>query len=176
MTLLVVDITDLKGHPGRSKPVAGSVAIEGLKGVLGWIGDDDPVDLDLVAESMVDGIEVSGRVSGRMQLTCSRCLIGYERPFTMDLAETFFFAPVVEDEGYPVEGATINLEQMLRDVIVLSIPLNPVHEEDCKGLCPTCGADRNVTDCGHGSDPVDVRWAPLKGLFGEAEARIDSKE
>ena len=170
MTLLVIDITELASHPGRSRPVKGAETIQGLKGVLGWVEDDDPVEVDLLAESLVDGIGVSGEVTGRLKLTCSRCLVGFEEPFRKSVDETFYFAPVSEDEGYKVEGTVIDLEQMLRDLIVLSIPMSPVHDEGCKGLCPVCGTDKNVSDCGHDSQPVDIRWAPLKGLFTEGGA------
>lgn len=167
MNSFVVDISELAGHPGRSRPIKGAQVIEGLKGVLGWVEDDDPVEVDLMAESLVDGIEVSGEVSGRLQLTCSRCLVHFTEPFRKPVGETFYYRQVDEEDGYQVEGETIDLEQMLRDIIVLSIPMNPVHSEDCKGLCPRCGNDRNEQDCGHDQAPVDIRWAPLKGLFPE---------
>lgn len=124
------------------------------------------MSISLEAHSVAEGIAVSGEVSGDFQLACVRCLREFREGFTRPVDEAFSSSP--EEEDYPIDSGTIDLEPMIRDVVVLSIPTRPLHEPDCRGLCPTCGADRNVTDCGHSTEPVDTRWAPLAELFADA--------
>ena len=164
---LIVDVGSLVGRPGTTRDIVSTERVEGLAGVLGWVGEDEPVRLDLVAESVLEGVEVTGSISGRMHLRCSRCLRDYDEPFRQRVEEIFYVgAPADEEDGYRVVGDTIDLEPMVRDVVVLGIPVTPVHTRDCRGLCPVCGADLNVTDCGHRSEPADLRWAPLTSLGG----------
>ncbi len=58
-----------------------------------------------------------------------------------------------------------DLEPVLRDAVVLSLPMQPVCREDCAGLCAECGANLN-DDPDHHHDAVDIRWAALQGLTG----------
>jgi uncharacterized protein len=91
--------------------------------------------------------------------------------------EKFYFEPTQAElkEGYEVRDQVIDLEPMLRDVIVLSIPMRPVHAEECKGLCPVCGADLNVSDCKHAEPEVDARWAPLQSLMASQSGGDDEE-
>jgi uncharacterized protein len=132
---------------------------------LGSIGDNEAVQLDLEADSVPEGVVVSGSVSGTMHLSCSRCLIGYDRSFTQVVDETFYFGGAGDRDGYEVVDNRIDLEPVLRDVIMLALPTVPLHDENCRGLCATCGADLNSTDCGHTQEPEDLRWAPLRGAL-----------
>jgi len=74
-----------------------------------------------------------------------------------------------EGETYEIAGETIDLVPLVRDAIVLALPMNPLCRADCKGLCPVCGADRNRVDCGHTGERVDIRWGPLAGLREQME-------
>lgn len=171
MSGLVVGASDLIGRPGRSKQIHRGVAVPGLRTALGWVDDDAVVQLDLTLDSVPEGVVVSGSVSGTMHLSCSRCLIGYDRSFDQPVNETFSGAADGSDDGdgYLLAGDQIDLEPMVRDVIVLAIPPVPLHNEACRGLCSTCGGDLNTTDCGHTQAPEDLRWAPLKAVFADLD-------
>ena len=164
---LLIDIHDLVGTPGACRPIFKVQPIEGLKVPLAWVEEEDPVQIDLVAESLREGVEVTGEVSGRLRLSCSRCLVEYGLPFEQAVGEMFYFSAeeAKEKESYAVEAGIIDLEQMLRDVVILGMPVNPVHDPECRGLCPQCGADLNQGDCGHDREMVDIRWAPLKSML-----------
>lgn len=70
-----------------------------------------------------------------------------------------------EIDAEPFDGKTIDLDPVVREQVLLALPVSVVCKEDCKGLCPTCGADRNVQDCGHGEvKAVDARLAKLKDI------------
>lgn len=173
MSGLVIDITELAGKPGAVKTISRSEPVPGLRGALGRVEEDRGVEVSLVAESLIDGVAVSGQVAGTMHLSCSRCLVEYEESFRQEVDEVFYFQEADEKEGYAVEGTTIDLEPMLRDVIVLAIPTRPLHREDCRGICAVCGADLNARDCGHREEP-DLRWAPLRGLLAAYATREES--
>lgn len=165
MDSLLIDISDLAGSPGAVKDIRFHGAITGLRGGLAWVEEDEPVDVAVTAEVLVDGIEVGGKVAGTLHLNCSRCLKEFEEKFETSVRETYYYEQGEERGGYQVEGSVIDLEAMLRDVVVLDIPIRPLHKQDCKGLCTACGADLNSEDCGHDQEMIDIRWAPLKDLL-----------
>lgn len=111
----------------------------------------------VTAWGVVFGAEGLLRVQGQLQATlraaCSRCLT----PFSMDVSIAFDerFAKSEGNKGdseqedfYPYSEAALDLSGLVRDMIWLQMPIAPVCREDCKGLCPVCGADRNTTPCG----------------------------
>ena len=70
----------------------------------------------------------------------------------------------LEGETYPLDDDTLDLEPLVRDALLLELPLAPLCTEDCAGLCPSCGADRNETQCDCRVDDTDPRWAALRSL------------
>ena len=161
---VVIDVRDLVGHPGSSRTVRVDESIEGLATQLAVVPDDRPVEADLMLESVVEGILVTGPVWGSMQLSCARCLKTFDQSFHLEVQE--LFAPGASGEGdeYPLgtEGS-MDLEPMIRDAVVLAMPFAPLCRPDCRGLCPRCGGDRNLGECSCPPE-VDPRWAPLLDL------------
>jgi uncharacterized protein len=104
---------------------------------------------------------------------CARCLDRIDDVFVADVQELFVYPErreAAEDSGDPeldalprIEGDLIDLEPILRDAVVLALPLSPLCQEDCAGLCVECGA-RLADDPGHQHDAVDPRWAALLDL------------
>ena len=125
-----------------------------------------PVRADLLLESVVEGILVSGPISGRAALSCARCLRWFQDGFGVEVRELFSRGAGPGGEEYPlsVEGE-IDIEPMIRDAVLLSLPFSPLCRPDCRGLCERCGGDRNLEDCTCGPEPADPRWAALDGLF-----------
>lgn len=79
-----------------------------------------------------------------------------------DIASSF---ELDEIDAEPFDGKTIDLDPVVREQVLLALPVSVVCREDCKGLCPTCGQDLNEQDCGHGKvKEVDVRLAKLKDI------------
>ena len=98
---------------------------------------------------------------GRLEVT--RCATPVSGELTIAVNERFGDAPIAEDELYPITDDTIDLGLLVRDAIVLELPMAPLCREDCRGLCPQCGADRNEGDCACVA-PKDPRWANLDVL------------
>ena len=170
MYWLLIDVSGLADRPGATQNLSASGPIEGLRGGLGWVQQNDPVRVSLTFESVRGGIEVTGDARGLLHLSCSRCLVEFEERFERRLDEIYYFDAQVADreEGYEVQGTTLDLEPMLRDAIMLGIPANPLHKPDCRGLCPVCGADLNMIEGEHTHERIDPRWGPLKDLLQDS--------
>ena len=137
-------------------------------GVAG-VPEGSDIELDLRLESVVDGVLVSGTARARVTGECVRCLDPLERRLETGFQE--LYAHSAEDAGEDdqlLEGDLLDLEPVLRDAVVLALPLQPVCREDCPGLCPECGT-RLAADPAHHHDVVDPRWAALTDLREQAE-------
>jgi uncharacterized protein len=158
-----VDVRDLLEHPGASRTLRLSEGIADLATELALVPDDRAVGADFRMESVVEGVLVSGSVSGQMTLTCARCLKNFETGFDVQVHELFTPEATEEDDEYPVVEGFVNLESMIRDAIVPAMPFAPLCRPDCQGLCERCGGDRNNNECMCPPE-IDPRWAPLAGL------------
>jgi uncharacterized protein len=159
-----IDVRDLLEQPGSARSAPIHEAVEGMRTELAVVPDDAPIDGELLLESVVEGILVSGRLSGHMEFTCARCLKAFDGDFEVEVSELFAREPDPDDYELPVEGA-IDPEPMVRDAVVLSMPFSPLCRPNCLGLCERCGGDRNLGECTCPPEAADPRWAGLEGLF-----------
>ncbi|HXF56802.1 MAG TPA: DUF177 domain-containing protein [Actinomycetota bacterium] len=166
----VIDVRDLVEQPGASRRVRVHEGIPGLATQLAAVPEDRPVGADLLFESVVEGILVTGPVSGQMALTCARCLASFERGFRVEVQELFVPGASGEEDEYPLVEGFVDLEPMIRDAVILAMPFAPLCRPDCLGLCERCGGNRNLGECAC-PPPTDPRWAPLAGLRLEDEPR-----
>ncbi|MGV9896148.1 YceD family protein [Streptomyces tendae] len=179
---LVFDTHELGRRPGALQRLPRTVDAPkdfGLQGVIG-VPEGAPVELDLRLESVMEGVLVTGTARARARGECVRCLEPLEQQLEADFQELFSY-PDADDRGRPVaepgddaeddedrffvEDGLIGLEPVLRDAVVLALPMQPVCQEDCQGLCSECGV-RLSDDPDHHHDAVDIRWAALQGLAG----------
>jgi uncharacterized protein len=121
------------------------------------------LEIDLKLESVHEGIYVSGEVFGEAQGECGRCLDPINGELEVDFQELFAYSGTSEDD-FTVEAEQIDLEQVIRDAVVLSLPFQPVCNEDCLGLCATCG-EKITNQAQHVHEaPIDPRWNALQKL------------
>jgi uncharacterized protein len=130
------------------------------------------MELDFRLEAVHEGILVSGTAYVEIAGECGRCLevLGYSH--SVDVQELFYYGDVElpgeeEEDQYRVEDDSINLEPVLRDAVVTSLPFQPVCRADCQGLCSECGARLN-DEPDHHHEVLDPRWSALAGLAGTA--------
>jgi uncharacterized protein len=163
---LTYSVADLLGRPGEYREFSVTPVLSGIGTSLARL-DDKPLRGELRAESVVEGILLTGPVSGELSLNCARCLRGFDGDVSLELLELFVLPgherPEDED-AYRVTGKEIHLEPMLRDAITLALPLNPLCREDCAGLCAQCGRDLNDGPCDCYTEEVDPRWAALSTI------------
>jgi len=173
MTIEPVDIRDLLGHPGISRTTYVRGTLEDLGTEVATLKADEPVEGDLLLESVVEGILATGTLRGTLALRCARCLKDFERPVGVDVHELFSLSPGSDDEDvYPLEGdGWLDPEQMVRDALGLELPFSPLHTPDCQGLCSVCGGDRNLGECPGDHVEADPRWAGLELVLHDLEDR-----
>ena len=158
-----IDVRDLLEHPGSSRELHLAAPFAGLETALAKVPADRPVQVDVLLESVVEGILVSGPLSGRIDYLCARCLKPFSGDFRVEVGELFALEPAAEEDQYPVREGAIDLEPMVRDAVLLAIPFSPLCRSDCLGLCERCGGDRNLGECTC-PPAVDPRWEPLGRL------------
>jgi uncharacterized protein len=157
-----IDVRDLLGQPGSARETRVCGTLDDLGTEVAGIPADTPLEADLLLESVVEGILVTGRVRGRMQLRCARCLKEFEEGLEVAVSEMFVRAPDPEGDDYPLDPeGFLEPEQMVRDTVGLELPFSPLHSPDCMGLCPVCGGDRNLGECPGDHPQVDARWNAL---------------
>ncbi|WP_234343663.1 YceD family protein [Streptomyces sp. NRRL F-5123] len=176
------DTHELGRRPGAMKKVARSVpapADLGIRDVIA-VPEGATIELDLRLESVMEGVLVSGTAHATAEGECVRCLEPVRRELDADIQEMFSYpdadtrtarkseagadAEADEDDEMPVlEDELFDLEPVLRDAVVLALPMQPVCRDDCPGLCPTCGA-RLADDPDHHHEATDIRWAALQDL------------
>jgi uncharacterized protein len=182
---LVVDTRDLPRRPGSMRTVTRTVAAPAdVRGeLIGPIPGSDLV-LDLRLESVSEGVLVSGTIQVMLTGECARCLDVLTSPLEVDIQQLFVYPgnEIDEDDEDDEIGQLVDdyvdLEPVLRDAVVLALPLAPVCREDCPGLCPQCGARLADVDAGHRHDEVDPRWAALRavGPVGPADRQRNDED
>lgn len=113
------------------------------------------------------GLLVEGDFAAMTSAECARCLKTFDQQLHWNMTELYAFnEKSVTDSGLIVpEDAKIDLEPLIRDYALLEIPISPLCKPDCKGLCPVCGQDLNIRDCGHRPYKDESPFSPLKNLL-----------
>jgi len=147
--------------------------------------DLNPVDerMNLIAPATVSGrvrlsghqVFVNGHVETRAQVECDRCLKPVELPVNADFTLEYISGSDYEssqaveltEEQLSVsvfDGDGIDVDEIVKEQILLAVPTRMRCREDCKGICPECGADKNKGECNCVTNEIDPRWAALKDL------------
>ena len=130
--------------------------------------------LHLRLESVMEGVLVTGDAEVPVAGSCARCLEPFEDTLELSVQELYAYAGSTteatseEDEVRRIDGDFLDLEPLLRDTVVLNLPLAPVCTEDCAGLCVDCGARLDDLPTDHSHEVVDARWAALTERFASS--------
>ena len=164
MPNLIFSVSEILDQPGRRRDIVVAAPVPDVGVGLARLSDS-PVEAELCAQSVVEGVLVTGRLWGAGAADCARCARPVPLDITLEICE-LFVAPGHElaDEAYELAGADVDLEPVFRDALTLALPLNPLCDAGCKGLCPHCGRDLNEGVCSCHVESSDPRWAPLEEL------------
>lgn len=120
----------------------------------------EPINLDLDIYNTGDSFVFTGSLQGNIRLECSRCL----EPFAL----TIDIELKTEIEKSEIDNLEqVDLTPVIKENILLAIPIKPLCSEDCQGLCPRCGQNLNKGQCDCDPESVDPRLAKLKNFFAE---------
>jgi uncharacterized protein len=130
---------------------------------------DAPVTGNLEIARTLLSLRLRGTVATAATMACGRCLTVIERPLEVTLDEEFPLTadarPEDTEAGWVTgPGPVLDVTEVIRQQLLLAVPMVPLCRPDCRGICPVCGANRNERDCGHSDRPADPRWAPLAKL------------
>ena len=167
-----IELDKLEGHSGKFAHVYGADELA-----------LDETEVKLIEAGEVSGrirragreVELSGELSAKLEAACGRCLQPAVLPIKTEFAERFVPAiPWADEEQHELQredlniavfdGEAIDLDQLVREELLLAVPVNVLCREDCKGLCPNCGVDRNLHECSCEDSEIDSRWQKLKEL------------
>jgi len=133
-----------------------------------------PVQAEGEAAKLGNLYYVKGSMSADVTFVCARCLKRFTEHVVVPFSETFAAADsgeMLDEESdiLPLEGEEIELDPLLQEDFLLAMPSFPLCEEDCKGLCPTCGVNRNDQPCSCKNERIDPRLAGLADFFNTKE-------
>lgn len=166
------------------------IDISKIDGEVAFEYSPNPDDLDLQTENYrlldapavagsvmrrIMSVAVSGKIDGKAEIDCTRCLEPIKRPLLIDFNVEFLTEGEMGREGEhelkltdldadQLDSDQLDLNLVVREQILLDIPEQFFCKEDCKGICPKCGENLNLLDCKCGDDEIDPRWAALKNL------------
>jgi len=183
---LVFDTKSLGRRPGSMAEVQRTVEAPAHLGTdVIAVQEGQPVRLDLRLESVMEGVLVTGSATATATGACVRCLDPVDYPVDVRFQELFAYADRAahhrevgdsndEAEEHQLVDDLFDLEPVLRDAVVPSLPFQPVCREDCPGLCSECGAHL-ADDPDHHHEVIDPRWSALQALATDTPSNTEEK-
>ena len=164
-----INIRRLRAAPGTAEEVHVAGTIPELAVSSAAVPEDAEVSFDGVVAAASGGVSVSGTVRAPWVGVCRRCLEEASGTLVVEVRE--FFRDRTEaaegdgedEEAYVAGHDVLDLEPLVHDACILELPLAPLCSESCRGICPTCGANRSRDECAC-EEPSDPRWAALAEL------------
>jgi uncharacterized protein len=167
---LQIVVADLLRRPGETRTVERSVALDDLRLSSAWVEPGDEVDVDLTLETILGGMTATGTVRAHWRGVCRRCLDPIEGDLEVEVREVFAQDPTDEDL-HPIDVDRVDLEPVVREAVMLGLPLAPLCSPDCRGPAPdefpthVEGEPIEAEGEGEGQEAHhDPRWAALDDL------------
>ena len=140
--------------------------------------EEDLVIKNLTGTIMIsrttEGLLVQMNGNGVLNLECVYCLEDFEHNLHFEFVEMYAFpSNALEDvELVLSDDLHIDLTPLIRDYLLLEIPISPICKKDCMGLCPICGEAKNKTNCNHVDENIDDRLSILKTLLDDESPKV----
>lgn len=178
---LVVPVAEIRRHPGTRRAFTESVVLPRLAISTAAVPDAAPIEVDVELEALSNGLTATGTITVPWSGECRRCLGEVTGTAVARVKEVFEPRPV-DGETYPLGDDLVDLEPMVRDAVLLALPLAPLCADDCRGpapdLFPAVPADAASPhgdadgDAAEGDEPAvaDPRWAALADLHFDSPA------
>jgi uncharacterized protein len=164
--VLTLGVADLLSRPSRRREEHLEVEVGDLTVVGSLVAEGEALKIDLLLEALNEAVVVKGTAAAVWQGECRRCLRPLQETLRAPILEIFEVDPT-EGETHPLVGDLIDIEPVVREAVLLELPLAPLCRADCAGLCPQCGTDRNEAPCECADEAHDPRWAGLDQLHLE---------
>lgn len=163
-----IDVSDFLKKKSAHKTIDFDVDLKGFDYDYEYIKIIEPVQFRGQLDMLGDFLELQGKITGTIELTCSRCLVKYPSELNIEVDEKFSNDPEAVDEDEDIifiDSDTLDITEIVLSNIILSLPIKRLCKEACKGICPQCGTDLNNSSCNCVNEEVDPRLAKLKNFF-----------
>lgn len=163
-----IDISELIKQDGASLEVSFNGEIQEMNRDESGFMFKDPVAFSGRLTNYGGMLKLDGKLKAAYTVKCYRCLKEVAGFMDLPIREDFMASEKQEEsdsDAYTYEGKFIELDGVLRDNMVLNLPMKTVCSETCRGLCPKCGADLNKGSCGCREDDINPRMAKLEDYF-----------
>jgi uncharacterized protein len=138
----------------------------------------EPPEISGRVQTSSHEVRLRGHITARAEVDCDRCLKSVAVPVETDFDVTYVpeedyresEAAELQEEDLSLsvfDGETIDVDELVREQLLLALPTRALCTEECKGLCPVCGANRNSDACDCETKEVDPRWAGLKAMMND---------
>lgn len=158
---LRINAVELLRQPGAVRDVVVDMPADPLDATHERLVGDLHVEVRL--EALNNGIAVTGTISEPWSTECRRCLAPVAGTAVVVVDELYQIEQLDED-AYPIEDGQLDLAPMVRETALIELDLERQCRDDCAGLCPVCGIDRNSATCTCDTRVNDDRWAALEGF------------
>lgn len=162
-----LDVSELLKKERANKELHLEINEEKLYDGSEYIDLLEPIKLDGTLSKLGDILTLNGTIHTVLELTCSRCVEKFSYPIDMTIKEklTTNDKENKDDDLIFINSDTIDITEIIENNIILTLPIQRLCKEDCKGLCHQCGANLNLSTCHCKNDDIDPRLAKLKDLF-----------
>lgn len=163
-----IDISEIMKKDGASLEVSFNGEIQELDRDESGFLFRDPVSFHGQLTNSEGVLKLDGKLNATYTVKCYRCLKEVAGSIDLPIREDFMTSEKQEESNadvYTYEGKFIELDGVLRDNMVLNLPMKTVCSEACRGLCPKCGVDLNQGSCGCREDDINPRMTKLEGFF-----------
>jgi len=166
-----IDVSELRKTKGRTEQFSGNIPVLSIE-LQGTEVNFRDIDISGNATNTGNSIYVEGKVKATGDCTCSLCLAPFPLEVQFPFEETYYRQGEqgVRNNGglmRTYQGDEIDLSDVIREGLILTLPMKPLCRPDCKGLCPVCGCDLNSRQCSCVPQSLDPRLAVLKDFFKE---------
>ncbi|MCL1838255.1 MAG: DUF177 domain-containing protein [Propionibacteriaceae bacterium] len=166
---LVFDVQTIARQTGHSMQVRREVAApDGLGITMIGVQPQSPIALEIIFESVVEGVLATGTADFTLTGNCACCLDEIEYPDSTNFQELYCYPEkeIDDPDARHLVDDLVDLEPLLRDLVVTDLPFTVKCRDDCAGLCTKCGTNLNHDPShSHGADG-DPRWEALASLDG----------
>ncbi|MDT8901234.1 YceD family protein [Anaeroselena agilis] len=165
--MMKINIAQLRQAIGASQSFSFHGTVEELTGEAGelWLRGR----LEVTGEAVNTGrlLAISGEIKGESALNCDRCLTDFTREVAVTFSETFREegSAATDPDALVYHGDEIDITEIVREALIVAEPLKALCDEECRGLCPVCGANRNENPCNCVTASIDPRLAALEKLL-----------
>ena len=164
-----IDLANIAGTPGAR----GRYSISEEVPPTDDVAPIGPVEGELEVENIGSLMLLRGVLRARVRLTCARCLASFELPVEMEVEEEFATETTEPDvstmdreepEASAISDFVLDVSELIRQQLLVNVPMAAICREGCRGICPVCGQNLNEETCACAVQPVDGRWSKLADL------------